>query len=73
MFISIQNICSTIESKLYLIELNKTAPVEAHVIIATNEKLLNDCKNLFLTLKKESCNKVLINKYSNLINSITVI
>jgi len=73
MLVQVKNLFQTIDNKLSLIESNKTAPVESHIIIATNEKLLREVKDIMLKLKLDSCNKALISKYEKLIDNTTTI
>ena len=73
MFSYIKDICKAIDKKIELIESNKTAPVEEHVIIATNTKLLNEVKNLLVKLDRESCNDTLKAQYKKMVESVIVL
>ena len=60
------------DERMELIESNKTAPVPQETILKANGELLELLHGGLETLKRISCNKKVIEKYTKLINDIKV-
>ena len=70
MFVSVKNLTSLIDKRMELIESNKTAPVSREEILKANSEILKLLQSGLKELERISCNKKIIEKYTDLISKI---
>ena len=73
MLISVKDLTVLMDERMALIESNKTAPVSEEEILKVNDEILKLLQKGLEELKRVSCNKKVIEKYTNLISTIKVI
>ena len=73
MFVSVKSLTALMDERMALIESNKTAPVSEEEILKVNDEILKLLQKGLEELKRVSCNKKVIEKYTKLISNIKVI